>query len=548
MILSKTIKIKTGGNKKIKHYKSLGYDTSLDYIEVRIEDLPKSIGDLVLVKCDYCDWTGEKKFVDYNRVMSKSIGDKYACSRECGYKKSSESLLGKESPNLGKKIPKDKLEVILNKRRETNLERWGVEHPLQNGEILKKYKETNLERWGVDNFSKTEIFKSLIIESSLEKWGVSHPMKSPNILKGMEVTNLERWGVKSTLQIEKSKRGRSSRVNSKKWRMKYNISNDPNYINYLGESKSLFNCDLGEEHEFIIKYDNYWSRENLGLPICTNCYPIDKKISIGEDSLYKFIKEVYNGDVIRNWRLGGLELDIYLPDLNIGFEYNGLWWHSDVYKEKDYHLDKTKYFESNRIRVIHIWEDDWRDRDWVIKSQISNTIGVNKKIWARNCIIKTIDDIKIIREFLEKNHIQGWVKSDIKIGLFHNGDLVSLMTFDRFEGRKRMGDCEWNLNRFCNKIGHSVIGGASKLLKYFIREMNPKRIISYADRDWSRGDLYSKLGFTLSSITNPDYRYLFENKLIHKSRFRKSRTGISESKLGLPKVWNCGKLKFEVIL
>jgi hypothetical protein len=48
------------------------------------------------------------------------------------------------------------------------------------------------------------------------------------------------------------------------------------------------------------------------------------------------------------------------------------------------------------------------------------------------------------------------------------------------------------------------------------------------------------------SETEPDYKYLVKDKLIHKSRFRKSLTGISESKLEIPKVWNCGKMKFEI--
>ena len=116
------------------------------------------------------------------------------------------------------------------------------------------------------------------------------------------------------------------------------------------------------------------------------------------------------------------------------------------------------------------------------------------------------------------------------------------------KGRKKMKETEWNLNRFCNKSGISVVGGASKLLNFFIKNYSPTRIISYSDKDWSSGNLYEKLGFKKTYETKPDYKYLVDFIRIHKSNFKKSVTGISESKLNLPRVWDCGKIKWEFIL
>jgi hypothetical protein len=93
-----------------------------------------------------------------------------------------------------------------------------------------------------------------------------------------------------------------------------------------------------------------------------------------------------------------------------------------------------------------------------------------------------------------------------------------------------------------------VIGGASKLLNYFIKKYSVKRIVSYTDRDWSLGDLYYKLGFNKIYESEPDYKYFFKEKRYHKSNFRKSKTGISESNLNIPKVWDCGKIKFEMYI
>ena len=183
----------------------------------------------------------------------------------------------------------------------------------------------------------------------------------------------------------------------------------------------------------------------------------------------------------------------------------------------------------------------------IIKSQIKNSLGLSERIWARKCVVKEISDINEVRVFLNENHIQGYVNSVKKIGLYYNDDLLSIMTFDHFEGRKRMADNEWNLSRFCNLRNKSIVGGASKLLKYFIKNNKVNRIISYADRDWSIGNLYEKLGFNKVSESKPDYKYLLNGERKHKSNFKKSITGISESKLDLPKVWDCGKIKYEII-
>jgi hypothetical protein len=61
-----------------------------------------------------------------------------------------------------------------------------------------------------------------------------------------------------------------------------------------------------------------------------------------------------------------LEIDI-LPELKLGFEFNGLYWHSNKFKEKNYHLNKTDWFK--KIYASYIWEDDWILRE-IVESQI----------------------------------------------------------------------------------------------------------------------------------------------------------------------------------
>jgi len=279
-----------------------------------------------------------------------------------------------------------------------------------------------------------------------------------------------------------------------------------------------------------------------------------------EKELSKFINSIYDGKIIDSYR-DGLEIDVYLPDLKLGFEFNGLYYHSSEFKEKNYHLNKTKHFGERGIRIIHIWEDDWKNRRDIVKSQITNLLGLtSNKIFARRCEVREISDSKLARKFLDENHIQGFVNSRKKVGLYYDDELVSIMTFDDNEGRKKMELGGWNLSRFCNKRDYNVIGSASKLLNYFIKKYSPKRVISYADKDWSIGDLYFKLGFISLGDLEVDYKYVVDGNRVHKSRFKKSRFekmgyDISQKTefqliedVNIIKIYNCGKIKFELKL
>jgi hypothetical protein len=455
-------------------------------------------------------------------------------------------------------------ESVRIKAQETLLNKYGVDHYSKTETYKEQVKKTSIERYGVDNYSKTDEYISKAKQAYIQKYGVENYTKTEEYKLKSRETSLKKWGVTSFMKTEECKRkikiSLSKRVGSEMIfqdeeyrKSNFNICNDEFYIRYLGESQNEFRCDFDLDHNFIITTDNYFGRKKAGNKLCTICNPISKSSSLKEDMLHDFISKNYDGQIIRHYR-DKYEIDVYLPELNIGFEFNGLWWHSDEYKDANSHLRKTEYFQSKDIRIIHIWEDDWVTKNMIIKSQISNLIKVNQqKIYARNCSIELIDT-KRAKEFLNKNHIQGFVQSVLKIGLFYQDELVSLMTFDHFEGRKKMTDSEWNLNRFCTKLNFNIVGGASKILNYFKKNYKPTRIISYADRDWSRGNLYYKLGFNLIGVTKPDYKYLIDGRRLHKSRFRKSRLKctISESKYmqskSISRIYDCGKMKFEQII
>ena len=165
-----------------------------------------------------------------------------------------------------------------------------------------------------------------------------------------------------------------------------------------------------------------------------------------------------------------------------------MWWHNELNKDKNYHLSKTEECEKQGIQLIHIWEDDWLYKKDIVKSIILNKLNKNKIIYARKCKIKEIKN-DLYRKFLDDNHIQGYINSKIKIGLFYDDELVSLMTFGNRRvamGKKSTNDDEYELLRFCNKLNTNIIGGASKLFKYFIDTYKPEEITTYADRSFRR--------------------------------------------------------------
>lgn len=256
----------------------------------------------------------------------------------------------------------------------------------------------------------------------------------------------------------------------------------------------------------------------------------------------------------------GKEIDIYIPSKKIAIEFDGLYWHNELNKDKKYHLNKTIECEQLGIRLVHIFEDEWIDKKEILLSMLKNFLGITEhKIYARKCHIKTVN-IDEATTFLNENHLQGTCPSTIKYGLYYQEELVSLMTFGRT--RHFIGNCnhEYELLRFCNKRNYSIVGAASKLFKHFVKVHTPKSVVSYADRRWSKGKLYDSLGFKLYNKSEPNYYYVIGMERKNRFNFRKSvlvqkyncPENVSEHQFCLSKKWyriyDCGCLCYEWIM
>ena len=288
-----------------------------------------------------------------------------------------------------------------------------------------------------------------------------------------------------------------------------------------------------------IEYVNYKTRIKLVCPehgefwqLPTNhlqgcgCPKCGINLSRPEQKLYEYINEIIPTDVIQDSKdiIPPYELDIYVPDKKIAIEFDGLFWHNEIKKpDKSYHLNKTNKCNENGIRLIHIFEDEWQYKSDIVKSRLRNIFGISEnKIYARKCVIREVD-YRTSKSFLNKNHIQGNCVSSIRYGLYYNNELVSIMTFGK--QRKNMGrnseeNC-YELLRFCNVLDTIVVGGASKLLKHFIKVHKPFLITSYCDKRWSNGELYETLGFKYVKDTRPSYFYIINGKRENRFNYRK---------------------------
>lgn len=283
------------------------------------------------------------------------------------------------------------------------------------------------------------------------------------------------------------------------------------------------------------------------------------KKSKAEDELFDYLNYLQPGFIRNdNKLLSGREIDIINHKLKLCIEYNGLYFHSDKYRDRKYHISKLQEVEKHGYRMIYIWEDWWIRKREIIKSMLRSVLNkTENKIYARRCEIRQVDNL-ISNTFLNSTHIQGTCVSKIRLGLFYENELVCIMTFGKL--RRAVGhfskDDHWELLRFSSKLNTTVVGGASKLLKHFILNYKPIRILSYSNRDWSNGNLYYKLGFKKLGNTDPGYFYAKGKLRFNRFAFTKNKLvslgydiNKSESQImnenGYMKIWDTGNMKFE---
>lgn len=478
--------------------KKYSNSTRLYWLENNLTDFPV---------CKYCGKTKLTKNVDsYDR----------ACSKKC-------------AANTQER--KDKI-------ANTCLEKYGTITFL-GSDIGKQAKEKFLIEHGVENVFQLESVKEKSRQTLLDKTGYVYAMQNPDVQERAKKTYQEKTGyshqfanpdVRKHITRDYSQQiiaNRTKRYNS------FLTNNEvlPNFsldefvkLDNVAQYTTLlsWHCNkCGKDFSSHLN-QNYLTRE--GKPArCLSCYPIDINLgtSQAEKEIIKFVKSIIYCEVLENARniISPYELDIYIPERKLAIEFDGLYLHSEDIGNKNayYHLTKTNMCEEQGIQLIHIFENEWLYKQDIVKSRLMNLLGnYNYTVYARKCEIRQVSG-QDCKTFLLANHIQGNVNSSVNIGLYYNDELISLMTFGKSRYNKKY---EWELLRFCNKLGYHIPGGASKLLRYFEKVYKPNSLLSYADRRWSKGNVYEKLGFSLLHIAEPNYWYFRKGSYDLESRVK----------------------------
>lgn len=335
------------------------------------------------------------------------------------------------------------------------------------------------------------------------------------------------------------------------WDKNKNTGFDIKTISLTSPEQVWWQCDKG--HEWFCSVAHR-TRKGLDCPVCYQSYGTSRM----EQEVYEYLNEATGLlKVLSRTRVNNHEIDIYIPEKNIGIEFNGLYWHSeDKGKDSKYHYDKWLACKDANVQLIQIWEDDWKEKPDLVKSMLTHKLGLTfkDKIFARNTSVKKLTQEET-NTFLNINHIQGAVGGGIRLGLIDKtGIVVSVMVLKTESGSK---GSKLNLLRYATS--KTVSGGFTKLLTYVEKEYSPESIITFSDNTVSDGKLYKNNGFRNTKTINPDYMYIIKGKRVHKFSYRLKRfehdpellfkEGLTEKQLAelnsIPRVWDAGKIRWE---
>jgi hypothetical protein len=455
-----------------------------------------------------------------------------------------------------------KLESVKEKTKQTNLEKYGVEHHSQHESIkektklsrknkdknqqLLKTKQTNLKKYGVDHHMKLKTQQDKVKKTNKEIYNVEFPLQNKNSVEKMKsswktnnkinevnekrkVTTLEKYGVDAISRINLSELSKE---------ILFNKNNFVNFVENKTRTQVLNELNIHEHTLYL--YAKKYSATNLFKRPLTSEF---------EKQVAEYLKNL-NLEFTQNDRsvITPNELDFFIPSHNLAIECCGLYWHSEnsANRNKNYHFDKFNKCKEKQITLITIFQDEWDNNKEKIKDRIKFFASNDKeKVYARNTVLKEVPTNEA-KEFIQKYHIQDYANSSIKLGLYHNNQLCSIMTFGKSRFKKDFG---YEMIRYCSN--KNVIGGSKKLLSYFIKTYDPKVITSYSDNRFFNGTMYKSLGFNEESV-NIGYFYTDYHKRFNRLQFQKHKLveqGHDNNKseweimqqLGYDRIFDCGQ-------
>lgn len=459
---------------------------------------------------------------------------------------------------------------INEKRVTTAQHRYGTENVSQVREIRERAEKTTRERFGVNYiFERDDIRRSAL----MQKYGVTNVAHIPGVREKARETYRDRTGYEHPMHNPEIREKVANRDVTHMPRRVRETKLEISYQNVLGILPStILPCfdrdewvgcqDDGSWVSYLWRCStcqNVFSRtmQDFGNIRCRNCTPISFQ-SRAEIDLGDFINGL--SPIRRSDRslINPYELDIVCDEKKIAIEYCGLYWHSEKSQGKDshYHIGKLERCLARGYRLVTVFEDEWLNRSSIVKTRLCSIFGKSpRSVGARSLDLRTISPGEA-KDFLSRYHLQGSGPSGhTRYGAFLEDRLCAVMTFGsprRALGRKS-GHPE--LLRFATD-GLSYPGIASRLFRRYIRDHQPSGVISYADRRWSVGNLYERLGFVCEGYSKPSYAYTkgYLNRE-YRFKYRKDvlvREGEDQTlteweimqNRGYDRIWDCGTTRW----
>lgn len=289
----------------------------------------------------------------------------------------SQEAVAKRKSTILKKYGVDnpmKNKTIMDKAKATNIIKYGHESPMQNRQIVEKAEKTNLERYGVENVFQNKAIAEKAHNTCLAKYGNIVPLASDRkdeLLEKRRSTTREKYGADEIVTSAYFK----DKVRSDSLE-KYGLENprqnpltmtifhsEENLRAYIAEHYANSKPTSKELLENLNCSDTYLLKKFHELH-CDDLISLHAHTSSYEKEIIEYLKlscGITDHEIERNNRsiLNGLELDIIIPSHRIAIEFNGAYWHSELFKDKYYHQEKSLACADAGYRLIHIYESDW---------------------------------------------------------------------------------------------------------------------------------------------------------------------------------------------
>ena len=442
----------------------------------------------------------------YSKEKKKSILEKRKASNFLKYGKNSavqsSTVSSKIKETYSKMSSRDK-EKISKKRESTNQILYGCSNPFQVDSIKEKIKKTCLEKYGSEIASKSSIVKNSSKKTCLRKFGnSSYSGSSLSITRAYNkfLENFKSLCLLEKLEIIEEPTNKKER----------------SFIIKCAQCGEIFNFNYNGQKTLLCRKCNPLSRSKLERDLSDHL----QALSIDHLCNVRDIIKKYSSKT-------GLELDLFVPSKDLAIEINGIYWHSlksleSIALNKNKHLNKSNLCKDKNIKLLQFTDLELINKKEICYSIVNSNLGIYKNVYyARKCKIGDVNNLDL-KTFLGLNHIQGYSPSSINLGLYHENELVQIMTF----GKSRFSKSHtYELIRLCSKLNTKIIGGSSKLFKHFLKKYlkENESVISYCDLSKFSGEIYTKLGFSLSHQSSPNYFYWDGFTLHSRQKFQKHK-------------------------